>query len=494
MRLNMWQIANRLDNYTIEYQINPNAEPVLNGVLPIYMPDCVQLKQEGNNVLCYHEQGYIRIFDINVSECYMLLQSIFNWYQIRIGAMTEALRSGDYPRFVQEVSWLHGNPVMLLDSNYQLLGIAENNVAPPEVHGWGHTNKSYIRPPEWEYIVEHGQSSMEGYALMSKLLQKPLGSYYGRVYHFAGVPGSRIPYGGIHTAIRYHGEEYAKITILNVNRTMNIGDFLLMRHISHQFAVYCAAGPNVPSQRMDAQFLKQLLTHEPPSQERIAYFEKEIFSEKHGQALLFVVEYIDHEKRDNMTMLRLLKNAMAKRYPRLISCCLHNTLVCLLSSPFPSILAGNCFSFLNQEGYSGQIRSGISLPFESLSDIASFYTQARYAMQFGDTEKPGDFYNVATKYVMANPLSRECIYACEPNLRKMWFKEPSKRNYLLTLQTYLEFERSNTLAADHLFIHKNTLSYRIRYLQQCFDWNLDNPNIRNYLQISLYILKYYSED
>lgn len=488
MRLNMWLIANRLENYSIEYQIDPNAEPILNGVLPVYMPDCVQLRQEGSSVVCYHEQGYIRIMDIGVSECYMLLQSIFNWYQTRVGDMTNAMRDGDYARFAQEVSSLFGNPVLVQDSNYRLLGIAESNVAPPDRYGWVNINAHYERPAEWEYNVTHGQASVEGYTLMARLLQNALGVYPGHVREFEGEPGSAMPYGGLHAAIRYHEQEYAKITVLNVNRKMNVGDIRLMKYISLNFSVYCAAGAEAPSQRMDAQFLKQLLLCEPLPQEHLIYFDHLIFGNKEGKTLLFVLEYTDQEKARDQNMLYLLKHSMEKRYPRLICCFFHDALVYLLHAPSPTDLARNCFAHLRLEGYSGQIRAGVSLPFEGLENITTFYAQAHYAMQRADKNQPANFYDVATEYLTLNSMSRECIFACEPNVREMWFREPGKRDYLKTLQVYLEYERAATLAANQLFIHKNTLNYRIKYLLERFGWNLDDPHIRNYLRLSMYIL------
>lgn len=274
MRLNMWLIANRLENYNIEYQIDPNAKMMINGILPVYMPDCVQLRQDGNNVVCYHDQGFIRIMDIGISECYMLLQSIFNWYQVRDEAMTTAMRDGDYIRFAREVSWLFGNPVLVQDANYRMLGIAENDVAPPDRYGWENVNKCYVRPGEWEHIVRYGQSSVEGHTLMTQLLTSPVGVHPYRVIEFTGRPNSLMPYGGLHAAIRYRGQEYAKIQILNVNRKMNIGDIRLLWQISRDFAVYCAAGVEAPSQKMDAQFLKRLLLHETIPHEQLLYFER----------------------------------------------------------------------------------------------------------------------------------------------------------------------------------------------------------------------------
>ena len=70
----------------------------------------------------------------------------------------------------------------------------------------------------------------------------------------------------------------------------------------------------------------------------------------------------------------------------------------------------------------------------------------------------------------------------------LWQQEPDKRDYLQTLAVYLDMERAAAAAAQRLFIHKNTLNYRIRYLRERTGWDLDDPELRTYLRLSLYVL------
>ena len=84
-------------------------------------------------------------------------------------------------------------------------------------------------------------------------------------------------------------------------------------------------------------------------------------------------------------------------------------------------------------------------------------------------------------------LQRLC--ACEPTLRRMWNEGGDRRMGVLTLKAYLGEERSSKRASEKLFIHKNTLTYRIKYLKESTGWDLENTYIRDYLRLSAYFLE-----
>ena len=62
------------------------------------------------------------------------------------------------------------------------------------------------------------------------------------------------------------------------------------------------------------------------------------------------------------------------------------------------------------------------------------------------------------------------------------------RKNLSTLLTYLENERQLLPASEHLFIHKNTLLYRINRLKQEYSLRLDDPNERLRILLSIKIV------
>ena len=56
---------------------------------------------------------------------------------------------------------------------------------------------------------------------------------------------------------------------------------------------------------------------------------------------------------------------------------------------------------------------------------------------------------------------------------------------LSTLATYIACERSPKLTAETLFIHRNTLGYRIERIRELTALDLDDPGVRNALAASL---------
>ena len=60
------------------------------------------------------------------------------------------------------------------------------------------------------------------------------------------------------------------------------------------------------------------------------------------------------------------------------------------------------------------------------------------------------------------------------------------------MAAYLEHERSVGRAAEQLYIHRNTLNYRIRCLKEWTGWDLEDPVLRDYLRLSIFYLEHNS--
>ena len=57
------------------------------------------------------------------------------------------------------------------------------------------------------------------------------------------------------------------------------------------------------------------------------------------------------------------------------------------------------------------------------------------------------------------------------------------------LLVYLQCERDMVLTAKMLFVHKNTLVYRLKRIVEIFDLNLDNAYEREYLTVSFLVME-----
>lgn len=81
-----------------------------------------------------------------------------------------------------------------------------------------------------------------------------------------------------------------------------------------------------------------------------------------------------------------------------------------------------------------------------------------------------------------------------PTLLKLIDKDlESKSELTKTLRVYLENDSKVGLTADELFIHTNTLNYRIKQMQELSDLNLTNFNEKTNLYLELQLLNYLPE-
>ena len=471
----MWMIANRLGGFDIETRLNPNMSPVLNSALPVYIPGCVRISASGNDVLCEYEKDYIRIRDLSLGDGYMLIQGIFDWYQDWMDRMDQAVMNGRFQKVALECSRGFGNPVMLQDSNYRLLGM-EGEFADGDM------------PPEWRYIRQNGQSSVEGYTFMAQTLTRAAGRYGQNIRQFEGRKNSLIPYGGLHAKIAFQGREFGKLTVLEYNRTMNRGDIDLLIYLARRMSIYNAAISGISKKYLDDQTMEAMIAGQPVEPEKVAYFQSIMENGKDGQFAVMTVQFADPGRAGDQSALLLLKNLIADQYTESALCICQDAVVALLFSPTPIALARQTFQSMGLLGYRDQLRVGVSLPFDSLSETGAFYRQSLVALRSEVGAGLTEFYGLAVRQMLEADRG-ERLLCCEPTLRRLWEREPEKRDALRSLGAYLDAERSCTLAAQRLYVHKNTLTYRIHSLKEETGWNLDDAYQRNYLRLSLYALE-----
>ena len=126
---------------------------------------------------------------------------------------------------------------------------------------------------------------------------------------------------------------------------------------------------------------------------------------------------------------------------------------------------------------------GISWPFKRIMDFKRYFNQAvvsiKLAQRFGKTNEIFDYsdfhyYDLLYNYTGKIPLE----YYCHPALQLVReYDRESRTELYRTLHTYLEHERNLRTTAEEMFIHRNTLLYRINRIIQLTGLNLDNVNV-----------------
>lgn len=136
---------------------------------------------------------------------------------------------------------------------------------------------------------------------------------------------------------------------------------------------------------------------------------------------------------------------------------------------------------------------GISWPFSDITKFKMYFYQAvasiKLAHNFGHTNQVYDysdyfFYDLLDNYTGKIPLDR----FCHPVLQVLRdYDRANNTELYVTLRAYLENNKNLRATAEALFIHRNTLIYRINRINQLIKLNLNSAGVVNALMDSFRI-------
>jgi hypothetical protein len=139
---------------------------------------------------------------------------------------------------------------------------------------------------------------------------------------------------------------------------------------------------------------------------------------------------------------------------------------------------------------------GLSWPFNNILEFKRYFNQAvisiKLAQRLGQTQSIFDYsdfhyYDLLNNYTGKIPLE----YYCHPALQLLrQYDRDNKSDLYNTLYTYLENGKSLVATAEKLFIHRNTLVYRINRIIQLTGLELDNVNVVHSLMDSFRIMAF----
>lgn len=133
-----------------------------------------------------------------------------------------------------------------------------------------------------------------------------------------------------------------------------------------------------------------------------------------------------------------------------------------------------------------QVRIGISYPFSDWRALKSAFKQANIALGYS-RERLSRLNSQSAMNYLVSELSQTLHGSniLHPALKTLEDHDRERgTQYYTTLLTYLKHERNLVETAAALFIHRNSLVYRIARIQELIDVDLDDYAVRHYLLLS----------
>lgn len=137
---------------------------------------------------------------------------------------------------------------------------------------------------------------------------------------------------------------------------------------------------------------------------------------------------------------------------------------------------------------------GMSNAFHSVAELPLFYKQALRALDLGVAKenKPSlyVYYDHAIDHLFEQFSEMEYpnVYGHIAARGLIEYDKKNNTDLAYMLYNYLLCERNISITAERMHVHRNTLTYRFKKLEQICELDLDNPYLRQYLIASLHML------
>jgi len=140
-------------------------------------------------------------------------------------------------------------------------------------------------------------------------------------------------------------------------------------------------------------------------------------------------------------------------------------------------------------------RAGFSNEFSNILELQNYWKQAEVALRVGLSAASSFWYHRFSDRVTAYLLQQSVAeldprYVCAPQLLELKKQdEENGTDYFNSLKVYLRNSMNAVQTAKDLFIHRGTMNYRLKRIEELTDLDLTDPDIRLYLEISFKILE-----
>lgn len=483
MKVNLWMIANRLYELEPELHIPEQAPANLRSARRAYADQCVYVYQSGKDVICSagSEGGHLLFRDAKCDQIFEMIQFTFDFYDDWFDEVLQCVETLDYQQLIQKSWHVFHNPVLLLDAGSRLMARSDQ---------YGRDEVNF----DWQYLCEHGESAVSVIQYLLEMGRRE--SYYtNRQARFFRFPENPYVSSEI-SVLLYDGDTVlGRMNVIQKDRTLNAGD-LLLADILVKFLVQILA--RLDGVRMNNRVLypvlNKMLKGQEISDSEIAYWNRCTgwSAKERFQVVVLSPENENTDIREMIQICNLVQNAL----PGCIATEIDKrvALVYRVSCDLQPV------SLVLNDIISGfSLRAGISNPFYDVDQLHFYYEQAVYAWERGrrkmEEKSIHEFYLWAREYIVLSDSLEKSYHAVHPDiidLRKS--KDVKHINALETLRVYLEQERSPARTAEKLFLHKNTLLYRLNKVIERLNCNLEDSYTREYLKLSIMVLELWDEE
>lgn len=385
----------------------------------------------------------------------------------RLDGLNSALSLCSSDQEVLDRASLHmGVPMFYLDDSYRILAMTKSLDFPGDEE-WVHMReKGYLSPGNAQRMKDSGDLDLLAPARVPMV-------YHSEIYPFPSIT-SNVWLGGTFVS---------RLTVLCIEGdtsplTVRACE-IITAHLRRLMEGSDRRGQSGPLQSV----LVELLHGVRLSEELIA---DRLRSAPYLQESLLQVFFADVKARDDRQMAPYYASLLQRLYPGapFLPLVWQEQLVLLAYAPDEAgfdPLTVNLSHFFTAH----HLRCGVSNPFRRLNDLRGYCEQAISALQNEQQEGLSFYSSVMLEHMLDYIPKEQSRFLISPDLLRLEEAEGRYSFSLLeTLQAYLECNCNLNRTAERLYLHKNTLLYRLHHIRTLLRCDLNDADHRLLLMLS----------
>ncbi|MDF2889025.1 MAG: putative transcriptional regulator, PucR family [Lacrimispora sp.] len=383
------------------------------------------------------------------------------------------------PYIIDIASELLGNPVMLGDNNHRLLAASDfkevDDLPWMEYRNMGFTTYEYTQKYNFKQWIEKTVQSRKA---------------------VIGSLGEGYKYKRIFCAIRLERRIVGHFAVLEYNRSFTDKDLEITEFICDVIADEIKNNQSSGYQYdwLANRFITDLIQGSLTEPELIADRAKRLKWKLPDKKYLIIIKYNHYS--ETFSLISFIRESKLFKDSNGELMFHDNNLIFLTGCNQSQSLTNEEIQPIADYLKQMHMIAGVSQCFDAILEIPAACEQALAAIRLGkkDAAELSIYrYEDYGIYDMLDRIKeqRDLIYYCHPDiLRLKEYDNSHKTDYLKSLYTYIVNMGNSAASADELYIHRNTMNYRLSKIQELISVDIYNRDCYMTLYFSFKILEY----
>lgn len=442
-------------------------EPDSSAVIVGYASQILPLEFHEEKVVCLNGKDWIAIDHPDIGVILNAVLKAFEFYNEWEAAIKDVAYSNTETAFqtiLDLSSTATNNPMLIADWKGQVLAVSRSHKPIADQQTWNHwLVQGYLPSYTYDRLKEHPE-----------LLESMIHGEEIRIFEFP-----QFKYRCIHFSVSFKKEIAVYVHIIEEDAPLTQGLFQIAAVLKQTIAILLERSDFASKNNQIALLFSEIVSGKEPDRDALSWMRSQFGWDTTKTWYLVTLHSLLSDSFSDTALLELLK----KQVRRGCSFTWEKHLIVIIDCEEWAAGASKMRRLLRDSGFC----CGVSMPFDRQKDIPFALKQAELSFELSGGKIPiamcADYaWSYIDKELKSQIVDMRMLHPAIRVLEEHDRKTGSQLSR--TLYEYLRHERCIAETANVLFLHRNSLRYRLDQIKELSDADLDNPDTRMHIMLS----------